>query len=306
MSEFATNIENAIARRSALTDGAISAHITANDNRNATMDISVSAFNQIRDYVYRTAGINIGANKSAMVVGRLWRRLEIAKCADYEAYLRFVSSPEGAEERNYMLDLLTTNETYFFREPAHFTFLQNNVLPHFNHKKIKIWSAASSTGEEPYSLAMVLQDNLGDDGWELLATDISNTVLHHARAGIYRAERLESMPEHYLKRFCLRGVNECSGKIAIAKLLTNNVNFAHHNLLQPLATTDMFDVVFLRNVLIYFDQPTKQKVVEHILQRLRPGGLLVVGHCESIQGFKDAMTLVIPSIYRKLNVVSGQ
>ena len=114
------------------------------------------------------------------------------------------------------------------------------------------------------------------------------------------------MPEYYLKRFCLRGVNEFSGKIAIEKSLTNNVSFVHHNLLQPLATAEMFDVVFLRNVLIYFDQPTKQTVIEHILQRLRPGGLLIVGHCESIQGFKDAMTLVIPSIYRKLNVVSAQ
>jgi len=304
MNKFASTVGESAAPRRASENFRASTISGAGEIRSMTMDISKVAFDQIRDYVYRTAGINIGADKSAMVVGRLWRRLEISKCVDYEAYLTFVSSAEGINERHYMLDLLTTNETYFFREPAHFDFLRHKIIQPVSRHKIKVWCGASSTGEEPYSLAMVLQEALGDHGWDLLATDISHTVLAHARAGIYRTERLDCMPEHYLKNFCLRGVNEFSGKMAIAKSLVSNVRFDHHNLLQPLATTEMFDVVFLRNVLIYFDQPTKQKVIEHILQRLRPGGWLIVGHCESIQGFKNEMSLVTPSIYRKLNATS--
>lgn len=266
--------------------------------------ISQLAFDRIRDYVYRTAGINIGADKSAMVISRLWRRLELVNCADFEAYFAFVSGPQGAAERSCMLDLLTTNETYFFREPAHFNFLRDSILPSFSRKKIKVWCAAASTGEEPYSLAMVLQDSQGA-AWDLLATDISNLVLQHARTGIYGLERLDALPEHYLKRFCLRGVDQCSGKMAIAKTSLANIRFEHHNLMQPLPSQELFDVIFLRNVLIYFDQATKQKVIEHILQRLRPGGWLVVGHCEYIQGFKAEMTSVIPSIYRKRDTVSA-
>lgn len=266
------------------------------------MTISAAAFDQIRDYIYRTAGINIGADKSAMVISRLWRRLELVNCADFEAYFAFVSSPLGGAERSCMLDLLTTNETYFFREPAHFTFLRDKILPHFSRKKIKVWCAAAATGEEPYSLAMVLQDRQGA-AWELLASDISSAVLNHARKGIYGLERLDALPAHYLKRFCLRGVDECSGKMAIAKTLLPNIRFEHHNLMQPLPSQELFDVIFLRNVLIYFDQATKQKVIEHILQRLRPGGWLVVGHCEYIQGFKAEMSSVAPSVYCKRETV---
>lgn len=270
--------------------------------KGAAMTISQTAFDQIRNYLYRIAGINIGADKSAMVISRLWRRLELVNCADFEAYFAFVTSPQGSGERSCMLDLLTTNETYFFREPAHFNFLRDKILPHFSRKKIKVWCAAASTGEEPYSLAMVLQDSQGA-AWELLASDISNAVLQHARKGIYGLERLDALPPQYLKRFCLRGVDECSGKMAIAKTLLPNIRFEHHNLMQPLPGQELFDVIFLRNVLIYFDQETKQKVIENILQRLRPGGWLVVGHCEYIQGFKTEMSAVMPSVYCKRNTL---
>lgn len=263
------------------------------------MHISQISFNQIRDYVYRTAGITIGSEKSAMVTSRLWRRLEETGCTSYEEYLAFVTSKEGLEERCLMLDLLTTNETYFFREPAHFKRLEQQILPQINSRPVRVWCAAASTGEEPYSLAMVLADQLGIGGWDLLATDISRKVLAHAKRGLYRMERLEQMPPQYLKQFCLRGVDECQGQLAIHPQLRSKVRFAQHNLLQPLAMDDMFDVIFLRNVLIYFDLPTKQLVLDHVLQRLRPNGWLILGHCESLMGLKLPVSPEAPSIYRK-------
>jgi chemotaxis protein methyltransferase CheR len=263
------------------------------------MHISQASFNQIRDYVYRTAGITIGPEKSAMVTSRLWRRLELTGCASYEQYLAFVSSQTGCEERCLMLDLLTTNETYFFREPAHFKRLAQQILPQVKPRPVRVWCAAASTGEEPYSLAMVLADHLGMTGWDLLATDLSRKVLLQAERGLYRMERLEQMPREYLKQYCLRGVDEYQGQLAIHPALRSRVTFAQHNLLHPLVGHEKFDVIFLRNVLIYFDQPTKQLVLDRVMQNLRPDGWLILGHCESLMGLHLPLSQEVPSVYRK-------
>ena len=263
------------------------------------MAISPKCFQQIREYVHRVAGINIGPEKSTMVTGRLWRRLEETGCAGYEEYLAFINSNAGADERLVMLDLLTTNETYFFREPAHFNRLAQSILPEIKTRPVRIWCAAASTGEEPYSLAMVLDDYLGNNNWDLLATDISRKVLLHAERGYYRMERLEYMPQAYLKSYCLRGVNEYDGQLAINPKLRARVRFAQHNLLQPLQETQPFDVIFLRNVLIYFDQPTKQRVLNHLINNLRPNGWLILGHCETLMGLDLPLVQEVPSVYRK-------
>ena len=262
-------------------------------------NISQVAFHKIRNYVYRVAGIIIGAEKTAMVTGRLWRRLELLGHKDYEIYFDYISSPAGVQERQTMLDLLTTNETYFFREPAHFNFLRDEIVPQQGFNKMRIWCAASSTGEEPYSIAMVLADRLGKSDWEILATDISGKVLEHARTGMYRAERISQIPADYLKDYCRRGIGEYEGVLAVVPSLRSRIKFEQHNLLYLRETNDQFDVVFLRNVLIYFDNATKQKVIENILQSLRPGGWLILGHCESLQGLSLGIKVVSPSIYRK-------
>lgn len=266
------------------------------------MAISTATFNRIRDYVYQHAGILISAEKSSMVVSRLWRRLETLGLQDFEQYLALVNSAEGAGERVHMLDQLTTNETYFFREPAHFNRLQHQILPALGKRDVRIWCAAASTGEEPYSLAMVMQDTLGDSGWSITATDISSKVLTQARRGVFRMERLEQMPAGYLKRFCRRGVAQYEGMMLIDPLLRNRVQFGQHNLLQPLAEREGFDVIFLRNVLIYFDQATKQRVINHVLQQLRPGGWLVTGHCDSLIGIQLPLHQVSPSVFVSGNV----
>ena len=262
-------------------------------------EISPVAFHKIRDYVYRTAGIIIGADKTALVTGRLWRRLELYGDKNYEAYFAYVSSVAGEQERSTMLDLLTTNETYFFREPAHFDFLRDEIIPQQGAQKMRVWCAASSTGEEPHSIAMVLADTLGTNNWDVLATDISGKVLEHARSGVYRAERINHIPNDYLQRYCRRGIGSYEGMLAVVPSLRSRIQFEAHNLLHPRNGSEQFDVIFLRNVLIYFDQPTKQKVIENMLQSLRPGGWLILGHCESIFGLDVNVQTVKPSVYRK-------
>jgi len=261
--------------------------------------ISDVAFQNIRDCVYKSTGIIIGPNKACLVTSRLWRRLELGNFATYDAYYAFVCSPAGTQERNIMLDLLTTNETYFFREPAHFNFLRNHIIPQHKGDKLRIWCAASSSGQETYSLGMVLEDQLGSGKWEVLGTDISSIMLEQARKGIYQAERLDNMPDDYLKRFCRRGIGECDGKISMAPEVRSSVRFESHNLLQPRRQQEQYDVIFLRNVLIYFDVATKCKVIENVLQSLRPGGYLIVGHCESLLGMNLPINVHSPSIYRK-------
>ncbi len=262
-------------------------------------EISTIALHKIRDYVHRTAGIVIGADKTALVTGRLWRRLELTGHTTYESYFAFVSSAVGEQERHIMLDLLTTNETYFFREPAHFNFLRDHIIPQQGPQKMRVWCAASSTGEEAHSIAMVLSDALGKCDWDILATDISGKVLEHARTGVYRAERINHIPRDYLQRFCRRGIGEYDGMLAVVPSLRSRICFEQHNLLHARPNDEQFDVVFLRNVLIYFDQPTKQKVLENILKSLRPGGWLILGHCESLQGLDLDIKVMRPSIYRK-------
>lgn len=262
-------------------------------------EISPFAFHKIRDYVYRTAGIIIGNDKTAMVTGRLWRRLELYGHTTYEAYFAYVSSHEGAQERATMLDLLTTNETYFFREPAHFDFLRDEIIPQQRNNKMRVWCAASSTGEEPHSIAMVLADTMGKGDWEILATDISGKVLDHARTGVYRAERINHIPDEYLKNYCRRGIGEYEGMLAVVPSLRSRIKFELHNLLHARQDNEQFDVIFLRNVLIYFDHATKQKVIENLMQSLRPGGWLILGHCESLHGLSLSLNTLRPSIYRK-------
>lgn len=278
------------------------------------MSLSRTEFAQIQDYVRRTAGIIISDEKVSMVVSRLWRHVEKLGFRDFASYLDHLRSIEGAQSKAQMLDLLTTNETYFFREPAHFKLLREKILPQYAQRTPRIWCAAASSGEEPYSLAMMLAEKFGMQGWQLLATDISSNVLEKAGRGMYRMERLENMPSEFMKRYCRRGIDQYSGWLMIDRCLRARVTFAQHNLLQrpafdhlptmANAEDNRFDVIFLRNVLIYFDQPTKQRVLENLVSVLRPGGWLITGHCESLNGLTLPLQQLSPSVYRQANIVS--
>lgn len=263
-------------------------------------EISSHEFDLFRNLLYQHAGINLSPAKKPLVSGRLAKRLAHYKLDSYGDYFRLVGSGRGNQEFQIALDLLTTNETYFFREPKHFDFLREHILPAAPPgRSFRIWSGASSTGEEPYSLAMTLADGLGDKPWEIVASDISTRVLEKARSGHYAMERASHIPRNYLSGYCLKGVGANEGTFIISQELRNRVHFMQINLNTTLPKIGEFDVIFLRNVMIYFDMETKQQVVKRMLPLLKPGGYFLVGHSESLNGICDSLRAVQPSVYRK-------
>lgn len=198
------------------------------------------------------------------------------------------------------VDLLTTNETYFFRESRHMDFLGENILTtHPYGCPFRVWSAACSSGEEPYSLAMVMAEKLVDGQWDILGSDISTRVLEKARGAHYSLERSKGIPSTYLKRYCLKGVGTQAGSFKIGPALRERVSFKQINLIESLPRLGEFDAIFLRNVMIYFDIDTKRQVVDRLLPLLRRGGHFFISHSESLNGVSDALKLISPSIYRK-------
>ena len=257
-------------------------------------------FAQFRDLIFRIAGISMSPAKKQLVSSRLAKRLRHHNLTSYGDYFRLITSPHGKAELQVAVDSLTTNETHFFREPKHFDFLRNRVIPARKAGRVlRIWSAACSSGEEPYSIAMMLDELLGNEPWEVVASDISTHVLEKARKGLYPAERIPEIPKHYLNRYCLKGVGEHDGTMLIEPLLRERVRFIPHNLTETPVKLGEFDVIFLRNVMIYFDQETKRQVVSRLLPLLRPGGYFLVGHSESLNGVTEDVRLVVPAVYRK-------
>ncbi len=257
-------------------------------------------FGQFQSWLYSAAGISLSPAKKALVAGRLFKRLKHYELDSYGEYFKLIMSGQRNGELQVALDLLTTNETYFFREPKHFEFLRQQVLPKAPAgKTFRVWSAASSSGEEPYSLAMTLAESLGTTPWEIIGSDISSQVLSKARAGHYPMERATNLPEPLLHKYCLKGIGKQHGTFLVERSLRSRVNFIQVNLNEALPELGEFDVIFLRNVMIYFDQETKTKVVARLLPRLKSGGYFIVSHSESLNGVSDALKLVAPSIYRK-------
>jgi chemotaxis protein methyltransferase CheR len=262
--------------------------------------LSEQEFNQFSALIHRIAGISMSAAKKPLITSRLAKRVKLCQLASYGDYFSFITSARGKEELQEAVDALTTNETHFFREPKHFDFLRQRVIPARQAGKgLRIWSAACSSGEEPYSIAMMLDELLGKEPWEVVASDISARILDKARSGLFPIERVAEIPQPYLTRYCLKGVDKHDGSLLIAKFLRERVRFISHNLTQPAPRLELFDVIFLRNVMIYFDQETKRQVVARLVPLLRPGGHFLVGHSESLNGVSDELQLVVPAVYRK-------
>jgi len=262
--------------------------------------ISDTEFNLFRTFIYDKAGISLGNEKKNLVSSRLGKRLRHYSLASFQEYYELIlaSTPDG--ELQLAIDLLTTNETYFFREPKHFTFLEKEVLPNWESRHtLRVWSAASSSGEEAYSIAMLLDDALGNKPWEVFGSDISSRVLKTAQQGHYQQNRIDGIPLEYLRKYCLKGVGEQAGTLLIEKNLRAKVRFAQVNLTKPLNNVGLFDIIFLRNVLIYFDESTKKRIITRLAKEIRPNGYLFIGHSESLKGIYDGLETVIPTVYRK-------
>ena len=257
-------------------------------------------FEQLRDFIYNLCGMYFHSTKKYFLESRITRRMEGTGTKTYQDYYQLLKSLRGAEEMKFLMDEITTNETYFFREPRHFAFLGERILATYETQRpFRVWSAACSSGEEPYSVAMLLAERLGTRPWEVLGSDISTRVLEQARAGVYPMERAEKIPPPYLKRYCLKGVGAHDGHFSIAPVLRERMTFREVNLNATLPELGAFDLILLRNVMIYFDQPTKRQVCQRLASLLRPGGHLFVGHSESLNGLDCALRMVQPAVYRK-------
>lgn len=261
--------------------------------------ITDTEFGHFQRFIFDAAGISLSPAKKALVSGRLAKRLQARQLQSFSDYFKLLKSGDAGEVQ-MAVDLLTTNETYFFREPKHFELLRALAQAHRGRgQPMRVWSAACSSGEEPYSIAMVLADVIGDTGWDIVGSDISTRVLERSRLGHYPLERTRHIPPSYLKRFCLRGVGEQDGTLLVERSLRQKVQFRQINLNEPLPHTQPFDVVFLRNVMIYFNAETKRQVVARIVAQLKPGGYFLIGHSESLNDISNAVLPVAPSIYRK-------
>lgn len=263
-------------------------------------------FHGYRRLIYQEAGIYLGPHKKALLIGRLSRRLRELGCS-FNAYLKQVQ--ENAGERARMLEAICTHETRFFREPRHFEFLEREVLPRWRAqggtdsggKHVRVWSAGCSSGEEAFSLAMVLRYHLPpEEGWtlEILASDLSTRILERARQMLWPVDRAGEIPTRYLKAFMLRGTGSQEGLMKAGPELRPLVHFQRVNLNEDsLPDPGRFELLFCRNVLIYFDAASKARAVERLVSMLAPQGYFFVGHAESLGAVTHRLQLVQPTVY---------
>ena len=272
----------------------------------AALAVSDRDFLRFQALIHREAGIWLAPVKKALLVGRLARRLRELGLVSYGDYFERVVEDEAEKIR--MLDAICTNETHFFREPRHFEFLAERIFPAWRAeadagrrpRRIRVWSAACSTGEEPYTIAMMLLSAF-PAGWELevLASDLSTKVLDRAAAGVWPLEKSKEIPEEHLKAFMLRGYGAQEGLMKAGPEIRGIVRFARVNLVgDDWPAGPPFDLVFCRNVLIYFERQAKITVVERLVDRLAPQGYLFLGHAESLGGFTSKARPVLPTVYQ--------
>src|SRR5580693_1066877 len=273
-------------------------------------ELAAEEFSLFQALVLRESGIHLGAKNRAMLVSRLWKRLRALELNSFSAYYRRVKT--DPQEMVCMLDCVCTNETHFFREPAAFECLRHHIFPEWiaqadanrRSRTLRVWSAACSTGEEPFSLAMALLSNLPTSlGWnvEVLGTDLSTRVLARASAGVWPAEKISDVPADYQRRFLLKGFGPEKGRIKAAENLRQAVRFQRLNLMhEHYPLSGPFDLIFCRNVLIYFEWITKVAVVNRIGKFLAPGGYLFLGHAESLHGVADKLDTVTPKVFPTL------
>ena len=264
--------------------------------------LDAATFEQFRALVYQQSGIALQANKESLVAARVAKRMRALGLPDYAAYLRHVQDDPSGEELVHLLDAISTNVTSFFREPAHFDLVTSLVQHWVDHgvTRLRFWSAACSTGEEPYTLAMVIDQALAGRtiDWKILATDLSTRVLQRAQAGVYDAERLTQVPVELRQRYFAPVAGAAVRQWQVARELRDKILFRRINLsTPPFPMKGSLDVVFCRNVMIYFDAPTRTRLVNEIHRLLKPGGHLCVGHAESLTGVATPLKSLRPSIY---------
>jgi chemotaxis protein methyltransferase CheR len=258
-------------------------------------------FIRIKDLLFRTSGITLRPEKHVMVENRLAKRIRTLSLANYSEYYDLVISDE--HELQILLNLLTTNTTYFFREQEHFDFLKRDYLPKLKTNSLRVWSAACSSGAEPYSLAMVLDNELAARRvqWEIFASDINLEELEKAVNALYPLTETKKIPSEFLRKYCLRGEGTFEDQFIIKDELAQKVRFFRVNLMEQLPTElgSEFDIIFLRNMLIYFSEQERKEIVNLVASKLKKGGLLIIGHSETLNRITNTVRQLKPTIYMK-------
>ena len=270
-------------------------------------DFGVDVFARLQRLIYKHSGISISQDKRSSVYARLSRRLRALGLDSFCDYCRLIE--EGnVEELEHFTNALTTNLTGFFRERHHFEYLRQEALPELllrnnRKRKLRIWSAGCSTGEEPYSIATLLLELMPHiNSWDikLLATDIDTDVLETAREGIYPAEEIAELSNRYIKAGFQRGTGSRQGLVRVTPAVRKLVDFRQHNLMDDWPTEAQFDIVFCRNVVIYFDKPTRERLFDHFAEITAPGGYLFIGHSESLYRISERFELIGRTVYRRI------
>jgi len=265
--------------------------------------LKAAEYDKIRKLAYDTFGLDLRTGKETLVSTRLAKQIRQSGHSSFNAYYEHVVEDSTGQALVNLIDALTTNHTSFFREPAHFDFLRNTFIPEYrNQPAIDIWSAACSSGEEPYTIAMCLAEELGlaiQGKVRILATDISTKVLEKADRGMYPADRFEGVSDVRLRKFWLRGERDWAGWYRVKKDLRALIRFKRFNLLGEEPNPGRFQLIFCRNVMIYFDKPTQLRVVKRLAGCLEPGGYLLTGHAESLTGIDHCLDYIQPAVYRK-------
>lgn len=276
------------------------------------ISLSDAEFEKLRDLVFKVSGISLAETKKELVVSRFTKRVKALKLQNFSEYYDLLVSPSGFSEVQNFINSITTNKTDFFREAHHFDFLVNTFIPQVissGRRIVRIWSAACSTGEEPYTIAMVMAKHLVEPyniPVKILATDIDTSVLKTAVRGVYESGVLNTVPEEYMKKYFLRGKGESLGLFKIKDDVRQMVTFKQLNFIAPeYPVTSTFDIIFCRNVIIYFNPETKRMVVNRLFRYLNDGGYIMMGHSETLFNMIDGLVYLKNTIYQKKMYNSG-
>jgi chemotaxis protein methyltransferase CheR len=276
----------------------------------STDDISHRDYTRLSELIYNECGIKMPPAKKTMLVARLQKRLRSLDMKSFGDYIDYLFGPDGIkDELVRMIDLITTNKTDFFREPHHFDYLLQRVLPEWIQKhgasgrRLMLWSAGCSTGEEPYTLAMVLNEfaaSCTGFDYQILATDISTRVLEKAEQAVYGEERVDAVPSPLKHKYLLRSKDRRSGKVRVAPGLREKVRFRRLNLMdENFGLREPMDIIFCRNVIIYFDRQTQERLLNKFYAHLRKDGFIFMGHSETLNGLDVPLIMVYPTVYKK-------
>ncbi len=267
-----------------------------------TTELSEAQFEKVKDLIYRECGICLKKGKEALVRARLTKRLRALRMGTFGEYLEYLENEGRQMELSSMIDVMTTNKTSFFREIDHFHFLREIILPKHKSRRLRIWSAGCSSGEEPYTLAMVLHESLPDLASRdalILATDISTRMVKQTKTGLYSEEKLGNLSKSFISRYFVKAHDNGTATYQVNPKIKEMVRVARLNLMEPWPMKGPFDAIFCRNVMIYFDTQTQNRLVNRFWELLRPGGHLFVGHSEGLSSIQHKFRYQQPAVYKK-------